>query len=967
MLDTTLRLHTMYLNIEGLTPLKYQQLLYLLDERQFDLIVLSESWLPKFLHTPHPHVITSSVAYIDIQGHHPGGLTALCRPEDRAAFSCTSLPEAIHIIWKGVPLLFAYVPYAISTDDLQIMIDSWPPSQAIAADFNVDFNAQTIRPSLRTRANAIMKFTESNAMYLLPPSNTEARWDHLFAAPNTVSTYSTLARFDLPVKTNHPALCFTVVDPNECVDHSTSLPFDRHYVLSPLRNPITAASCKELFCTHYQFVQADVSRVLLSLWNKADECSNDDERQLLADEADFTLLGAIQTVCDELLFLHDGTARSPRPPQFDSTASIVQSYKHINALNKTNTSRRVVSDNPLLSPLAACARTWEEVWNRRPTQPRRPQFIRQDVTRYSGSDIRKLISSYPSFRASGMDGIHNLALLALQKSSFPHHLASTYSLYKRLQITPLRWNTGLTIMTPKDRSGLPSKCRPLTMISIFRMHFERLLKKEYSPQIERSLHPAQAGFRPGDHTLRQIIVAEQIVDRRFRTLVDFQQAFDSPLYTIIMESTMGLGILFSRLMFSLYCFRCTSILSVNGRRSSPIPRTQGLFQGPPLPPDIFSMILDGLIRSFFDHFDTGQAELLTVILAFADDIMVLSRFLYEAYQMVKFISEWSTPRGININYNKCAILSPGGESMDISTGGESTTVAWKSNEKYLGVHIDNRICFDEFYNDIIAKFTKNFNWMRCVARTWAPSARLVIYRTFLQPILDYASPLFALYTLNFNTPQATVKDQLPLWKRIAEVHNRAIAWIMHQKTYTRILHSILGWEPIVERFHTSLMTLKMNSYKNPHLLSRLPEITLVTRFRTQTARNMRRGEPTLGWKRWLLRRRIERHDKAPHRGRLIQSRNNNGYDHILDNRIEKTLQIHLIWWRKGMFGWKVGLSCAHCSHPYSQKHLYTCYAHPQQPIERLIENQDWDEISHWIHLWWIALGNEPITVQQYDY
>jgi len=141
-----------------------------------------------------------------------------------------------------------------------------------------------------------------------------------------------------------------------------------------------------------------------------------------------------------------------------------------------------------------------------------------------------------------------------------------------------------------------------------------------------------------------------------------------------MESVVEFGSSFARLIYSLYCYATASILSVNGQRSPPIPRTQGLFQGPPLPPELFSLIIDALIRSFHTRFSPGHATLLSVILAFADDIMVLSRYLYEAYEMVKYIAAWSSPRGIEINFRKCVVLSPGGEPLIIPHNGISEKI-----------------------------------------------------------------------------------------------------------------------------------------------------------------------------------------------------------------------------------------------------------------------------------------------------
>jgi len=114
-------------------------------------------------------------------------------------------------------------------------------------------------------------------------------------------------------------------------------------------------------------------------------------------------------------------------------------------------------------------------------------------------------------------------------------------------------------MVPKDHTGLPAECGPLTMLPVFRMHFERLLKEEYSPRIQSAQRPAQAGFRPGDNALRQILVAEHIQYRSFRTLIDFRQAFDSPILTVLMNSVLEFGSPFARLIFSLYCLNTPSM------------------------------------------------------------------------------------------------------------------------------------------------------------------------------------------------------------------------------------------------------------------------------------------------------------------------------------------------------------------------------------------------------------------------
>jgi len=102
----------------------------------------------------------------------------------------------------------------------------------------------------------------------------------------------------------------------------------------------------------------------------------------------------------------------------------------------------------------------------------------------------------------------------------------------------------------------------------------------------------------------------------------------------------------------------------------------------------------------------------------------------------------------------------------------------------------------------------------------------------------------------------------------------------------------------------------------------------------------------LAWKQWLKRRRIDRHERAQHRGALITTRDANGMDLIMRYHVSKSLQIHLVYWRKGMFGWNTEKMCPHCKDSYSQRHIYTCFMHPDATVEQLIENEDWSEIEY---------------------
>jgi len=247
--------------------------------------------------------------------------------------------------------------------EIQQFTTSWPPSNVLVADFNVNLLDASLPPSMLPRAGVIREYISRNHLSIMRPSNERAKLDHLCAMPNLVTSFETRKPRDLPVRTNHPALIYTVSTNTEVILDSQSSSTDRHYVLSPLRNPLTKVPCRALFERMYAAAQASVSQSLAMLWDRAIGATDDIERQLIADETDMVLLDALQMICDDLLYMHDETTRTPRVPDLSRPTSIIQSYLTLNAASQSCTSRRIVSDDKALTPIEACVKTWAHVWN----------------------------------------------------------------------------------------------------------------------------------------------------------------------------------------------------------------------------------------------------------------------------------------------------------------------------------------------------------------------------------------------------------------------------------------------------------------------------------------------------------------------------------------------------------------------------------------------------------------------------
>lgn len=113
--------------------------------------------------------------------------------------------------------------------------------------------------------------------------------------------------------------------------------------------------------------------------------------------------------------------------------------------------------------------------------------------------------------------------------------------------------------------------------------------------------------------------------------------------------------------------------------------------------------------------------------------------------------------------------------------------------KYLGYpHRADGIDFSEHLRHCTDKATHLFNWTRSLSFSWPSATRLLIYRTFVRPVLEYGAPLvFAehlQHLLNFSDT--------------TNLHNAALSWIAATRPQPNhgILETICGSTQPVDRF-----------------------------------------------------------------------------------------------------------------------------------------------------------------------
>jgi len=226
------------------------------------------------------------------------------------------------------------------------------------------------------------------------------------------------------------------------------------------------------------------------------------------------------------------------------------------------------------------------------------------------------------------------------------------------------------------------KCRPISLTTILRRIYEKVLHPVLTGSTVDRMHPAQAGFMQSDSTLRPLQLADHS-QRPYRILYDAMFAFDSPLFHILAAELADMDVPRSLRRSIHYLFFCslTSTLIANGRKSWMIGRRRGLFQGTVLAPPPFNVYLNRLLCRFSQGFGSHMSLLLVIILAYADDIKIFATSYDEACRMTRFILQACSLLGLRIRASKCAVLSHNMRDIRLEIDFGDHSILAKANEK----------------------------------------------------------------------------------------------------------------------------------------------------------------------------------------------------------------------------------------------------------------------------------------------
>lgn len=357
----------------------------------------------------------------------------------------------------------------------------------------------------------------------------------------------------------------------------------------------------------------------------------------------------------------------------------------------------------------------------------------------------KIITDLPKKKASGMDGIKNEAIQALNTVWKTALYLTLKQLYLQEKF-PTNWKTALVkaLRKPGKDPTIPENHRPISLLSNLSKLQERLLEPILTEEtINKQLIPnCQFGFRAKHSTTLQLT---RIMDAALNAVnngevgvlvtLDVEAAFDKVPHEELLYKLQASKI-DDKLIANLHQFlqHRHIIVKVNGEYSEPLEIEAGVPQGAISSPPLYSL------------YTADIPETTSILSLYADDtaLLKMAKSIKEAIQAIQEdlnkIFEWADKWRIKINAGKtqAIIINPKGRQIkEYQIHTNKGIIRTTDQLTLLGLTIDNRLTFKPQARKVIKRSTTRFHQVRAAFKGLPPKEQLHLYKSTIQPILLY--------------------------------------------------------------------------------------------------------------------------------------------------------------------------------------------------------------------------------------
>ncbi len=360
------------------------------------------------------------------------------------------------------------------------------------------------------------------------------------------------------------------------------------------------------------------------------------------------------------------------------------------------------------------------------------------------------LCSLPGKFSAGPDGLPSIFYkkLAFQLAQ---PLSSIFEVSFHSGALPTDWiRSNVTPIYKKGCKSNPSNYRPVCLTCVACRVMERIIKDVIIAHMSRNnlISPSQHGFLSRHSTVTQLLEclnewtlaadAKESVDIAF---ADVSKAFDKLPHSKILESLEAYRIE-GPLLKWLEAFlsnRSQRVLH-NGCQSGDVEATSGIPQGSVLGPICFLLVINRLPK-----------EIRHVSLKlFADDcklyVRVKTNENFELFlEDLGNLFRWAQSNGLTLALDKTAIMHLGYSNPCNSYTVNDIELEEVDIVKDLGVHFSSNLKFANHINIVCKKAFNRANLIYKAFYCRTPRFLVHMFKTFVRPTLEYASPIWSPY------------------------------------------------------------------------------------------------------------------------------------------------------------------------------------------------------------------------------
>ncbi len=356
----------------------------------------------------------------------------------------------------------------------------------------------------------------------------------------------------------------------------------------------------------------------------------------------------------------------------------------------------------------------------------------------------------PSKCSSGVDGLPPILFkkLAFQLAQ---PLSSIFEVSFQTGTLPSDWLVSLvTAIHKKGSRSAPANYRPVSLTCVACRVMERIIKEAVSAHMSKNsfISKSQHGFLSRHSTVTQLLETLNdwtiAADNRSPidvAFADVSKAFDKVPHSKILQSLEAYrieGVLLS--WFKAFLTGRTQSIVYNGCQSQRVAVPSGVPQGSVLGPFCFLVVMNRLPAVIKN----------ATIKLFADDCKLYFRinteidrnlFLEDLFSLF----EWAQLNGLVLALDKTAVMHLGYSNPRFDYTVQRAKLATTETARDLGVLFSSNLKFAEHIASICKKAFCRVNLIFLAFYSRKPSFLVKMFKTFVRPILEYASPVWSPY------------------------------------------------------------------------------------------------------------------------------------------------------------------------------------------------------------------------------